>query len=460
MSVFPLKFPEGFLWGAATAAHQVEGHNVHSDWWAWEQTDGRIANGHRSGAACDHWNRYAGDFDLAASMHHNAHRFSIGWSRVQPARGVLDEAALQHYVDVVDTLRARGMEPVVTLHHFVLPQWVAEEGGWQSRRTIGRFLRFVRIVLDALGGRVRWWVTLNEPVIQTVMAHVKGAWPPGGISLLKSVRMLLHLARAHARAYRLIHARLGDDVQVGVAKHVRLFDSSAERPALDRFAARLQHLGINGAFVSALREGRLGRPGRVSLAVTEAAGTFDYWGLNYYSRDLVAFRLSRWHEFLGQCIPAPGALAVPFGQFCLNEVYPHGLTRAVRWLAADRRPILITENGVPDADDTYRPLYILSHLAALWKAVQDGADVRGYLHWSLMDNFEWAEGFEPRFGLAHTDFQTQRRTIRPSGRMYGDICRTNAVTQEMIEQHAASADGYIERLATTYWSPHRIPAAR
>ena len=454
---FPFRFPKGFLWGAATAAHQVEGGNRDSDWWAWERTPGHIQNGDRSGRACDHWNRYRDDFDLAASMHHNAHRFSLNWSRIEPRPGRFDEAAIAHYVDVLDTLDERDIEPLVTLHHFVLPKWVADDGGWQNRRTIGHFLRFVHVMLDAIGPRVRWWVTINEPVIWTAMAHVKNAFPPGGISFVKTVRMLLNLMRAHARAYRLIHEKLGDRVRVGIAKHVRIFDADAQRPIFNRFATACQHWSINGAVVSALREGKLGYPGRVSFAVHEAKGTMDYWGLNYYSRDLVGFSLRNWRQSFGSCIPAPGALAVPFGQFCLNEVYPHGLTRALRWLATDGLPIMITENGVPDASDRYRPVYILSHLAALWRAIREGVNVRGYMHWTLMDNFEWAEGYAPRFGLLHTDFRTQRRTKRSSARLYAEICRENAITAEMINRYAETAAGYIERLATTYRSPHRVP---
>ena len=216
-------FPSGFLWGAATSSHQVEGHNTNNDWWAWEQA-GRVKE--FSGVACDQYRRFESDFDLAQQLGHNAHRFSVEWSRIEPREGEFDEAALAHYRAVVLALRQRGLEPVITLHHFTTPLWLAQKGGWTNPIVVERFSRFARRVVEALGNQVRYWLTINEPMVYMVMHYLDGVGPPGEQNLSMAWRVLEHLTRAHIGAYRAIHevARAHNRAaQVGVAQHLQPF---------------------------------------------------------------------------------------------------------------------------------------------------------------------------------------------------------------------------------------------
>jgi hypothetical protein len=212
------QFPKGFLWGAATSAHQVEGGNIHNDWWAWEQA-GKVAT--PSGMATDHWNRYRSDFDLARSIGHNAHRFSIEWSRIEPEEGRWDEAAIDHYRDVLVALHERGMEPVVTLFHYTLPRWLSEKGGWENPAIERAMERYVLHVIEALGPHARWWITLNEPVVQVFKGWLIGQWPPGKVRAWPAaLRVLRQMLRTHVRAYHAIHS-LRPDARVGIAPSTR-----------------------------------------------------------------------------------------------------------------------------------------------------------------------------------------------------------------------------------------------
>ena len=224
-------FPRGFLWGAATSAHQVEGGNVHNDWWAWEQA-GKVAM--PSGLAADHWNHYRSDFDLARSIGHNAHRFSIEWSRIEPEEGRWDEAAIDHYRDVLVALHERGMEPVVTLLHYTLPRWLSEKGGWENPAMERLMERYVLHVLEALGPHARWWITLNEPVVQVFKGWLIGQWPPGKVRAWPAaLRVLRAMLRTHVRAYHAIHS-LRPDARVGIAKHALALSPDDPTSWLDR----------------------------------------------------------------------------------------------------------------------------------------------------------------------------------------------------------------------------------
>lgn len=415
-------FPPGFRWGTATSSHQVEGHNVHNDWWAWEQQPGRIKGGDRSGAACRWWTAAEADFDRAAALHQNAHRLSIEWSRIEPAPGRWDGAALDRYREMAAALRARGIEPMVTLHHFTNPLWFAEQGGWERPDAPERFARYVEYVVPALREHVPIWCTLNEPVGWAVSAYAAGRWPPGRRSLTAAVRALGNLVRAHAAAYRAIH-RLQPGALVGIAHYFRLFDPADPGSGLDRLVAGAQDRFVNAAFLDALTAGRV-RALPWIADVPDAAGTLDFIGVNYYTRDLVAFDLSVPQRLFGRNFSNPGA---PQSDGGYGEIYPEGLGRVLRRAAGYRRPLYVTENGLPDADDDQRAAFIVAHLREVHNAIAEGVDVRGYYHWSLVDNFEWAEGWSLRFGLIAVDPLTQERRTRPSAGLYAEICRRSAL---------------------------------
>ncbi|MBI4492792.1 MAG: glycoside hydrolase family 1 protein [Chloroflexi bacterium] len=417
--------PAGFLWGTATAAHQVEGGNENNDWWDWEQTTGHIKDGSRSGLACDHFRRYQDDFQLLADLGQNAHRLSIEWSRVEPHPGQFDAEALAHYRRVLETMRALGLEPVVTLHHFTNPRWLAQQGAWTRPEVVDAFGRFVERVVRAYRDLVRFWITVNEPNIYASLGFATGEWPPGARDMLLAFRVLRHMVLAHGRAYQVIH-REQPEARVSLAHHLRVFDPDRPAHRLDIWTARARDALFNRSILVALRDGRLRPPLGWGERIPELVGSLDYVGVNYYSRDRLAFDPLSPHRLFAREVRRECPRNA-----CGWEIYPEGLYRVVRQ-AAEFGPVLITENGTADQDDELRPAYLLSHVRQLGQAVQDGLPVLGYLHWSSMDNFEWAQGFRMRFGLVHVDFATQERRVKPSGELYARICRAGGLTPDLL----------------------------
>lgn len=359
---------EPFLYGAATSAHQVEGDNVNNDWWAWEKEK---RERHRSGKAADHYHCFKEDFALAKNLGHNAHRLSLEWSRIEPAPGEWGEREIQHYREVLTELRRQGLTSFVTLHHFTNPIWVARSEGWESRETVKHFLRYVQKVVEELGELVDFWVTINEPAVYAMQGYWQNLWPPGKKSWWAVERVMRNFAVAHRQAYATIHKAF-PSAQVGIAKH---------------FIAELSPVPnwwFNHRFLR------------------RTQGTHDFLGVNYYFP-------SKWQVWDGP----KSDLGWP--------VYPKGLTQILLDLRQYRLPIYITENGVADARDRLRSDFIRDHLRAVEKAQVRGADVRGYLHWSLLDNFEWHLGFAPRFGLVEVDYKTLARKPRPSAYVYKAI---------------------------------------
>ena len=424
-------FPRGFLWGTATASHQVEGNNSNNNWWAWEQGAGHIVEGQKSGLACDWWGgRWREDFDRAAEGSQNSHRLSIEWSRVQPEPMRWDEAALDRYREMMRGLLERGMMPLVTLHHFTDPLWVTKQGGWENEAIVGYFEAYVRKVVDALREYVSLWVTINEPNVLVASGFFSGDWPPGKSDFFTALNVYTNLVRAHAAAYKAIHS-LQPQARVGIALNVRGFTPAIRRSPLDRWAAGIRFHLFNELFPQALTTGKL-RFLTWRRDVPEAARTQDYLGLNYYTRDYVSFNLFRPGDLFNRSFFQPGADLSPNG-FIAND--PQAFYDLIMWGLQFKLPILITENGVEDAEDHLRPRYLVQHLHQLWRAVNFNYPVKGYFHWSLVDNFEWERGWTQRFGLWELDVQTQARRKRPSASLYAEICRENGISSEMVARY-------------------------
>ena len=403
-----LSFPSDFRWGTATAAHQVEGHLV-NNWTHHEQQNNLV----QSGAACDHWNRWEEDFQLISELGLNSYRFSVEWSRIEPTEGTWNNDALAVYSNMVDNLLERGIRPVVTLHHFSHPQWWEAKGGFADRANAPHFVRYCERVFEVLSDRVETWVTINEPTVFSTMGYTLGMFPPGHRSLRATLRVMRNLLLAHADVYQALK-KIRPEVRIGIAKNVTLFDPKNRWSPIDWPLARLLEWFWNGAWRSGVENGRM-----FFWDVSAAKGTLDFVGLNYYTHVLVGPASV---SLLKMKFPKRAhEVATEFGY----PMYAEGLRRALDWLAPLGLPIEITENGVADANDTLRTEHLKRHLWVLSQAIQDGHDVRSYHHWSLMDNFEWAEGYSMRFGLHHVDFETQERTLRPSGAVYKHI----------IEQH-------------------------
>ena len=398
----PLAFPEGFLWGSGTSAHQVEGDNRNSDWWRFE-VEGKVAGRQRSAEACEHYERYAEDLALAVSMGHTAYKLSVEWARIEPEPGRFDEGALEHYTEVLREMRRLGLKSFVTLHHFTNPAWMADAGGWLDPASPGLFARYVRVVAERFGDLVDRWITINEPMLLALYGYTKALWPPERHGARCGMRAARNLVRAHRAAYdEIVDVLPGAHIGVAVNSAPLVLSDAPTLP--ERLLSKPFDWVANLYFLDAVRD------------------QLDFIGIQYYSRSTVR------QLFFADVHRLP-FFASRLARSDLGwEIYPRGLFDAV--MKVGRRhdvPIYVTENGVADADDSVRTAFIHDHLWWLRRAIDEGVDVRGYLHWSLMDNFEWLEGFAPRFGLLAVDYVTQERVARPSASYYASVCRSNAL---------------------------------
>lgn len=427
-------FPKGFLWGSATASHQVEGGNTNNNWYAWEQQEGRIKNGHHSGLACDWWGgRWKEDLDRAAETGQNAHRLSVEWSRIQPSPDHWDEGALDHYRKIIRGLLDRNLTPMVTLHHFSDPLWLMETGGWENDKTPALFAVYTRKVVEALKEYVNLWIVINEPNVYTNGGYMDGTFPPGKHSNVAAFKVMLNLLRGHGAAYRVIH-ELQPEAQVGTCTHYRSFKAAHDWNPLDHFIVNQLNATFNDSFANATTSGRFAFLNK-TVSVPEVLKTQDFVGVNYYSRDMVQFTLKPGDVFNKRYYPPDAQLSTT--GFIAN--IPEGMFDALKWAVKFRLPVIVTENGIEDADDHLRPQYMLEHIHQIWRGLNFNWPVKGYFHWSLVDNFEWERGWTQRFGLWGLNPETQARIRRKSVDLYEAICKTNAITSDMVEKYAPEA---------------------
>lgn len=425
-------FPKGFLWGTATAAHQVEGNNTNNTWWSWEQEDGHIHHGHKSGLACDWWGgRWREDLDRAAEGGQNSHRFSVEWSRIQPTPDHWDESALDRYREILRGLFSRNMTPMVTLHHFSDPLWLLEMGGWENEKVVDLFTNFVKKTVEALQEYTNLWVTINEPNVYTTNAYFMGLFPPGKTDFQAGIKVMENMVRAHAAAYHVIH-QIQTTARVGIAINYRSFSPAKKWSPFDRWTANLQSKFFNNFFPQALASGKLRYPAW-SKKVLAAQNTQDFIGLNYYTQDYVRFNPLKPGELFGDRYLLPGAEQSETG-FLANA--PLGMFEALKWAKQFNRPIIITENGVEDSQDDFKRRYLIEHLHQVWRAVNFNFPIKGYYYWTLVDNFEWERGWTQRFGLWELDVETQARKKRPSADLYKEICLENGISSEMVSRYA------------------------
>lgn len=410
-----ITFPKGFLWGASTSAHQVEGGTT-NQWTQWEQENAEhltedaakkwqpwqqqrfpemfTKENYVSGRACEHYRQYEKDFDLAAKLGHNAHRFSIEWSRIEPEEGKFDEKEIEHYRKVIKALKKRGIEPFVCLWHWTNPLWLEEKGGALSNAFPRYFSRYAERMVEEYRGLVTHWLTINEPMSVIGSCYLSGVWPPQKKNPLLALKAYRTLSGAHRQAYDTIHA--GDaDAQVGFAHIVSFFETPNKKSPLDAIAVKIAKYFGNEMFLNMTREKN------------------DFLALQYYFHRTISLFGKK---------TFPKTMRVNDLGW---EIHQKGLLELLRWMKAYHLPIYITENGIADAGDEKRESFIKDGLKFVHKAISEGVDVRGYFYWSLLDNFEWDKGFWPRFGLIAVDYKTQKRTIRPSALQYAKICKSN-----------------------------------
>ena len=428
------QFPDGFLWGVSTSAHQIEGaadKREPSVWDTFSAEPGRVKDGSTAAVACDHYHRHGEDVALLSGLGVDAYRFSISWPRVRA------EGGLDFYDRLVDELCAAGVRPVPTLFHWDLPLALQEAGGWLERDTASRFAEYVSVVADRLGDRVKKWITINEPAEHTLFGHALGAHAPGRQLMFDALPAAHHQLLAHGLAVRALRAAGATDI--GIANsHGPTWPASREQADLE--AAGFYDLLLNRLFSDPVLLGEypegLGElmPGDAAADLKIIGEPLDWYGVNYYAPTRVGAPQGADIEFGGLTIPAElpfsvreieGVPVTDFGW----PVVPAGLSELLTGFHeryGDRLPpIVITENGCSyeGLDDQSRISYLDGHIRALHEASEAGVDVRGYFVWSLLDNFEWAEGYARRFGLVHVDFETLERTPKSSYGWYRELLR-------------------------------------
>jgi beta-glucosidase len=425
-------FPQDFLWGTSTASHQVEGGNRNNDWWEWEQLPGKIIKGHTSQDACAWWEgRWEEDLDRARDGSQNAHRMSVEWSRIEPKASVWDEDAIDYYRQILQGAINRDLQLVVTLHHFTNPIWLAEMGGWTNPEVVHFFERYVRKIVNSFKDLAKIWVTINEPNVYTFSGYLDGVFPPGKQDFGEALKVVDNIVRAHSAAYHAIH-EIQPEAMVGLAHYYRGMEPAKRWSPLDRWVTGIRNRIFNEIFPRAVHDGKIRIFGRTSR-IPEAVRTQDYFGLDYYTSEMVRFNAFNPRELFGRgSFPKDADLSGT--GFIMNA--PDGFWKALTFAHSFQLPVIILENGVEDASDRMRPRYLAQHIRKVWEAVNFNWDIRGYFYWTLVDNFEWERGWTQRFGLWDLDVETQERRKRPSADFYREICEENGFSSEMVAKYA------------------------
>jgi beta-glucosidase len=407
-------FPDKFLWGGATAGYQVEGNNTNSDLWMIEHLPGSIFK-EPSGDACDHYHLYPQDISMLADLGFNTYRFSLEWSRIEPEEGFFSNAELDHYRRMLTVCHEHHLTPMLTYSHFALPRWFAIKGGWENPKAADLFARFCEKATRHLGDLVGYASTMNEPDIPQLLNWINLPGAPGGMSITEMMHGALSQVRKQVDAPEFSNLFMGDEKRTRdglLAAHAKGKDAmksvrpdmpvgfnlamSDDQPATDDSHLTEKRADVYGPWL-------------------EAAKHCDYLGVQVYSRSIVGKK---------DLPPAKGLELTQTGM----EFYPECVEHVVRFAAKETGvPIFVTENGIATEDDNRRVEYVQRAVAGLKRAIDDGVDVRGYIAWSLMDNFEWMSGYEPKFGMVAVDLKTQKRTIKPSAAILGNIARRNSL---------------------------------
>ncbi|MGC4117385.1 MAG: family 1 glycosylhydrolase [Myxococcales bacterium] len=415
-------FPESFVFGAATAAYQIEG-GIENDWTDWERA-GRTKT--PCGRAVDHWNRFEEDFDLLQAAGLSAYRLSVEWARIEPEPGRFDDAALAQYRRMLESLSRRGIRAMVTLHHFTHPRWFHARTPWIGPRFIDAFERFTRRVAQELKGLVSWWCTLNEPMVFLLGGFVDAQMPPAVKDLTLFADAAANLMRAHVVA-RAALSELTPGVPVGIAHNAIALAPLRRLSPIDRLVARSSHELYNHAVPRALTQGllKLQMPGLLSRSVPidGGRGSLDFLGINYYSRIHVGLKLGPpWVQVRYVDVAQRGLTDLGW------EYHPEGFAQLLAEMRGYGVPLYVTENGLADAKGERRSWFLYDHLKVVRDLLREGADVRGWFHWSLMDNFEWLEGLGPRFGLYRVDLQTLERSATPTVAWLKRVAKTGELS--------------------------------
>jgi len=398
-----IEFPENFLWGTSTSAYQIEG-GAKNDWSKWEVSSKRKENLKKDnkkledyvcGDACRSYFKYEEDFDLAKSLNTNSVRIGIEWARIFSKKDLIDVKGIRHYKKVLDAAHARGLKTVLTLWHWTNPIWFSEEGGWANKKSVDYFLHYVDLIIQELGGSIDYWVILNEPLIHVFNGYISGKFPPNKkLHFLKALKVFNNLVKAHKKSYEIIHKHF-PQAQVSSTAILNYFEPAHKKCLFEKTLVKIAHYFWNEKFLNATKN------------------HMDYIGLDYYFHDRIVF----YPPFRKN----KNEITTDLGW----EIYPEGIYHVLKFLKKYKKPIIILENGLADKEDKFRAQFIKDHLFFIYKAIKEGVDIRGYFHWSLLDNFEWALGWAPKFGLFEVNLKSFERKARPSASFYAEICKNN-----------------------------------
>lgn len=380
-----VKFPNGFLFGSATSAHQIEGGNFNSDWYAWEKEGGHITNNDTSEVSADSWNKWREDIELLKQTNQNAYRFSIEWAKIEPEEGKFDQGAIDHYRKILQELKRNNVKSMVTLWHFTIPLWLAKIGGFTNKKSIKFFSRYAEKIAVEYGGLIDFFVTLNEPMVYILKGYIQTVWPPAQKSWFKSYKVYRTLVKCHNRAYKIM--KQFTEKPIGIVENIGAF-----APLKNNFTNRT---AVN-----------LAKYFDAVIFIKPVLKNIDFLGINYYQK----FYIQAKKPFSSQ----KSDLQNDYGWVVNQEGLYQVIMENKKW----GKPIYLTENGIADETDKYRGQFIKEALHNISKSIEDGADVRGYFYWSLLDNFEWAAGYTMKFGLADIN-----RNLRPSAQVYADLIK-------------------------------------
>lgn len=387
-----LKFPKNFLWGSSVSAYQVEGGIENCDW----------SEKFPAGQACDYYNQYEHYFDLAKELNQNVHRFSLEWSRIEPEEGKFDRKEIEHYKKVLLALKKRNIKSMVTIWHYTLPLWLSRKGGWHNPKAPQYFESYAKFVAEELDDLVDFWVTLNEPMVYMSLAYIIGRFPPQKKNSFLVPAIFFNFINAHKKAYKAIHS-VNKNAKVGIAENHSFVEPYNKKSFLNKVVASVWNFLEN----------------RLFLTLTK--NYHDYLGVNYYFHDRVRIMPL---SFPPARIENENKKISDMGW----EIYPEGIYHILMGLKKYNLPIYITENGIADAKDKRKAKFIADHLKWTHKAISEGADIRGYMYWSLLDNFEWDSGFAKRFGLIEINYEKMETKIRGSAREYAEVCEKNSLS--------------------------------
>ncbi len=418
-------FPEGFLWGSAQSAYQVEGNNYNNDWYEFEQIPGAIKNGDKCGESSDHYNLFENDFKLLSSLNQNSLRTGIEWSRLVPEENVVNEDELEHYHKVIESLRKNNLTGFINIYHFTIPIWFERKGGFLKTKNLKYFQHYCEVLAKNFP-EVDFWNTINEPGVVPLMGYLYGEFPPRKKSILAFSKVYRNMIKAHAIAYRTLK-EYNPKSQVGIVKTIPYFYQKYHSKYWKKWIVSAMDFAYNQVMFNALDKGKVPFiPFAHNSLIKDSS---DFFGLNYYDPVFFKFKFG---------IPIETDFKLPEQTETTQMgwgIYPQGLYEDIMRVKREfKGPIYVTENGIATLQDEQRQKFILAHLVEVSRAISEGADVRGFFYWSSLDNWEWAEGFEPRFGLIGIDYTTKERLVRESARMYGKIAKDNAISKQLLDK--------------------------